>query len=203
MSGAYAAAAMPWLCTWAAENAWQCVFWTAPVPSEGATAARKSLTLVPSAALLATGHAAIMAAGAALRNAPGERSLLGSLLVDLPTGLNAGWMAAASGIGLTIAAKHGPEVLRGLATPTGGAGLIYALSAYGVAASVFFAAPQSLLVSLGYSAATAWACNGIAERPQVDPKVKKAARHGLWISAAGAALAVATCVGIAFRSKEA
>ena len=35
--------------------------------------------------------------------------LLGALPVDLPTGLNAGWLVAASGIGFMRAAQHGPS----------------------------------------------------------------------------------------------
>lgn len=194
-----AAAAMPWLATWACQSVWQAAYSTVPVPQESASKGRRALTLVPCAALLCGGHAAMMAAAGALRrDAGGARSLLGALLVDLPTGLNAGWMAAASGIGLTLAAQTGPKIVQSLATPTGGAALIYGLSSYGAAAAVAFAAPHSLLVSLGYSAATAWACDGISKKENVASRVKSAARHGFWISVAGAIVSL----GVAFAKSK-
>ena len=204
VAGPYAAAAVrPWLATWAAESVWQCTFWTAPTPSETATNTRKAITLVPSAGFLLAAHAAMMSACAALRkDTAGKRSLLGALLIDLPTGLNAGWLAAASGIGVTLAAQVGPGALRKVATPEGGAALVYGLAGYGAVAAVALAAPHSILVSLGYSAATAWACNGIAKRPAVAPKVKRAAKRGVWISAFGALLSLAVCNGFALKNKK-
>ena len=69
-------------------------------------------------------------------------------------------------------------------------------------APVLFASPHSILVSLGYSAATAWACNGIAKKPVVAPEVKKAARRGVWISALGALVSLAVYSGLSFKKRN-
>ena len=191
-----AAAGGAWLATWAAEVVWQGVFATAPIPASKAGNGRKLATLAPAAALLVSAHAAMASGGAALR-AAGARgaagpSLLGALLVDLPTGLNAGWLAAASGIGLTLAAQHGPGWTRRLATPEGGAALLTALSAYAAGMSAFLAsAPATAFVGAGYAFATAWACRGIQARPVCAPPVKRAARRGVWAAAAGLAAGLA------------
>ena len=112
--------------------------------------------------------------------------------MDLPTGLNAGWLAAASGIGLTLAAQHGPGWTRRLATPEGGAALLTALSAYAAGMSAFLAsAPATAFVGAGYAFATAWACRGIQARPVCAPPVKRAARRGVWAAAAGLAAGLA------------
>ena len=49
-------------------------------------------------------------------------------------------------------------------------------------------APHSLLVGVGYAAATAWACTGIAAKSGVAPQVAGAARRGALIAAAGGAV---------------
>ena len=187
-----AAAGGAWFATWAAELAWQAVFATAPVPASKAGDGRKLATLAPAATLLVAAHAGMVAGGAALR-AAGARgaaapSLLGALLVDLPTGLNAGWLAAASGIGLMLAAQHGPSWGRRLATPAGGAALLTALSAYAAGITAFLASvPATAFVGAGYACATAWACRGIEARPVCAPVIKKAARRGVWSAVAGLA----------------
>lgn len=194
LAGPYGAAATGWMTTWAAQSLWQAVFWAAPLEPKSTSVARRAVSLVPAAGLLATAHACMLSAGLALKREAAARSILGALLCDLPTGLNAGWLAAASGIGITIAARLGPAPVKALATPEGGAALVYGLSGYSVLASAMLASPQTLLVALGYSAATAWACNGIVNRPVVADKVKRAAKRGVWIAAAGAVVSVAVAL---------
>ena len=103
-----------------------------------------SATAVPSAALLVGAHAAMLSGALALRGAApgGGVNLLGALLVDLPTGLNAGWLAAASGIGLSLAARHapGPAAVRWLGSADGGAALVSAVSVYGAGIAAYVAA---------------------------------------------------------------
>ena len=182
-AGRAAAIGAPWLLTWMLENSWQGCFLTAPMPPASATRGRKLATSLPCAALLVGAHAAMMAAALNLRGSSTAvaASPLGALLVDFATGLNAGWLAAASGIGISLAASHAPTTaIRRLAEPRGAGWLLAALGTYGGCASAYLASsPHSLCVGAGYAAATAWACRGILGRQALAPQVARSARFGI------------------------
>lgn len=164
---ASAAIAPAWLAGWAAEIAWQLVFAQAPIPAVSATPSARLAVLAPASALLLLAQGSMLVAAFRLRNAlllhPSASPIAVSMLLALPTGLNAAWLAAASGIGLTLVAQVTPA-LDMLGTPRGGAallGLVVAAGA-GIAASLG-RSPATLGLGLGYAAATAWACFGMTK----------------------------------------
>ena len=191
--------ASAWLATWAFQCVWQFVFCNAPVPPETATAGAKLLVLAPAAVLLAAAWGSMLTACARLRFAPPApptgpgvvarvRALCAAAVVDLPTGLNAGWLAAASAIGATLVLQL---VAPGAAEPKGGAVLLGAVTGLGaVLSAVFGGSRRSLLVGLGYAAATGWACYGITKAKDVTGPVNAAAAHGMVFAAAGAVAAL-------------
>mmetsp|Transcript_40490 Transcript_40490/g.49103 ORF Transcript_40490/g.49103 Transcript_40490/m.49103 type:complete len:321 (-) Transcript_40490:563-1525(-) len=196
-----------WMQCWAAEVAWQFVFAQAPIPAESASQSSKLIVLVPSALLLIAAQASMLRAALKLRFSPSgggdepkNRVLqylhkgAGALLVDLPTGLNAGWLGAAAGIGVSLVAKEVP-FMQCLAHPCGAAMLVSAVSGGGALASaVLGSKPGSLLVGVGYAGATAWACFGITRSESVPPEVKAAAARGIWVAACGVAGALVGAV---------
>jgi hypothetical protein len=186
------AVAAGWFATWMLQNLWQGVFLTAPVPRQDGSPLRRLLTLVPSAVLIVGAHATMLTAALALRSAAAVSRpalLAATFLIDFPTGVNAGWLSAASGIGITLVAREVPS-LHWMASANGGACLLTALTLYGAAASAYLGA-DSLFTGLGYASAVAWACNGITRRDKVDPAVANAANRGIILAALGAAAAVA------------
>lgn len=199
-------AAGAWMGCWAAECVWQFVFAQAPIPASAASPATKLCVLIPAAALLFTAQGSMLRAAAQLRFAPPEddcpRTMAwyasraaGALFVDLPTGLNAGWLAAAAGIGTTLVAKNVPA-LSVVAEPRGGAMLLTAVSCAGALLSVVFGSKaKSMLVGVGYAAATAWACYGITKADGVSREVEAAAAQGITTAACGAAVAIGCALG--------
>ena len=143
-----------WLTTWACECAWQLVFAHAPLEDGKATGttAQKLAVFVPSL-LLAGGFATMVKAGSLIKGG----SAAESLLIALPTGINAAWLAAATGIGFTLVAQNTAPAL---ASPEAGAVLLG-----GVVAGACYAVPtflgRSAALGLGYGAATCWACFGM------------------------------------------
>mgnify|MGYP003314722761 FL=1 len=93
-----------WLTTWAFECAWQLVFANAPLEDGKAsgTTSQKLAIFVPSFFLLAGGFASMIRAGTLIKGGTAAESLL----VALPTGINAAWLAAATGIGFTLVAQN-------------------------------------------------------------------------------------------------
>jgi len=178
----------PWVATWLGECMWQGVFGVLPVPQEGSSAIRKLASLAPAAAILGAAHRQMLDAALALAGAPAG-GLVGTLVVDFPTGLNAGWLAAATGIGMTLVAQQVPP-LQSLASPEAGALLVGGLTAYGAAATISLAGSPA--TALGYAAATAWACRGIAsESAKTLPVVKTTAALCAWVAVAAGAFALA------------
>jgi len=165
---AASAAVVPaWLAGWAAEVAWQLVFALAPLPAASATPSQRLAVLAPASVLLLAAYGSMLAAALRLRHAlmsqPTSSPMAVSVLLALPTGLNAAWLAAASGIGFTLVAQVTPA-LKSLAKPQGGAVLLGVL----VAASAGIApmlgrTPRTLALGIGYAAATAWACFGMTK----------------------------------------
>ena len=165
-----------WLATWAFECAWQLVFAHAPLDDGKAsgTTSQKLAIFVPSFFLLAGGFATMVRAGSLIKGGTAAESLL----IALPTGINAAWLAAATGIGFTLVAQN---TYATLATPEAGAVLLG-----GVVAGACYAVPtflgRSAALGLGYGAATCWACFGMTkgDAPQV---VKDVATYGGYLVA--------------------
>ena len=188
---ASAAVAPAWVLAWAAEVLWQFCFATLPVPaSSGPPAAR--LAILTSALLcLLAAQAAMLVGAARLRRAlleDGRASPTAQLLLALPTAINAAWLAAASGIGLTLVAQ---QLSSPLATARGGAALLGAVVAGAGAAVLTLGRDRpTLALGAGYAAATAWACFGMT-RGDAPPAVRAVASAGIWVAAASGALAAA------------
>jgi hypothetical protein len=165
-----------WLATWAFECAWQLVFANAPLADGKATGttSQKLAVFVPSFFLLAGGFASMIKAGSLIRGGTAAEALL----VALPTGINAAWLAAATGIGFTLVAQNTAPAL---ASPEAGAVLLG-----GVVLGACYAVPtflgRSAALGLGYGAATCWACFGMTkgDSPQV---VKDVATYGGYLVA--------------------
>ena len=165
-----------WLTTWACECAWQLVFAQAPLEDGKATGttSQKLAVFVPSFFLLAGGFATMVRAGSLIRGGTAAEALL----VALPTGINAAWLAAATGIGFTLVAQNTAPAL---ASPEAGAVLLG-----GVVLGACYAVPtflgRSAALGLGYGAATCWACFGMTkgDSPQV---VKDVATYGGYLVA--------------------
>mmetsp|Transcript_27642 Transcript_27642/g.76491 ORF Transcript_27642/g.76491 Transcript_27642/m.76491 type:complete len:292 (+) Transcript_27642:85-960(+) len=194
-SAASIAIAPMWLSTWAAEVAWQLVFANVPIPPKQASESQRLLVLAPASVLLLTAYGSMLTAAFRLRQAltahPAANSLAVSVLLAFPSGLNAGWLAAASGIGLTLVAQLTP--LQALAKPVGGATLLGFLVAAGAAlAPTLGHTPSTLALGLGYATATAWACYGMTKGDSPDV-VKSVAGIGVMVAivSGGAALSVA------------
>jgi hypothetical protein len=172
-----------WLTTWACECAWQLVFAQAPLADGKAagTTSQKLAVFVPSFFLLAGGFATMVRAGSLIRGGTAAEALL----LALPTGINAAWLAAATGIGFTLVAQNTAPAL---ATPEAGAVLLG-----GVVAGACYAVPtfigRSAALGLGYGAATCWACFGMTkgDSPQV---VKDVATYGGYLVAVVSAAAL-------------
>ena len=194
-----------WSATWLAENLWQAAFLSLPIPAADGSSVRRLAGLVPAAVLLLRAHVSMVCAGLAIRSVaeaaaaglsppPFAEPAIAAPLVSLPTGINAGWLAAASGIGVTLVAQDVPG-LRWLATGRGAASVVDAVSLYGAALVPYLGAYRdSLMVGLGYALATGWALIFIRNRPGVDRNVADAATRGLWLTGAGAFTAIAMCV---------
>jgi hypothetical protein len=76
------------------------------------TPLRRLLTLVPCLVLLVGSYATMLSAALALRSAAAVSCpaiSAATFFIDFPTGLNAGWLAAAAGIGVTYVAHTGPQ----------------------------------------------------------------------------------------------
>jgi len=169
------AVAPAWLCTWFAESAWLLLFARMPVPPEKAGRKEKLAVLLPCQCLLFTGQVGMWAAAFRLRWALADSlpapSLARAAIVDFPTGLNAGWLGAAAGIGMLMTCQQVP-VLKGLNTPTGGAALVGAVAICNLGACIGFGGA----LGLGYGFVTAWACRGISKNERLSPMVRRVAR---------------------------
>lgn len=173
-----------WLGTWAAECAWQLVFCQLPLNPTAASTNQKLKLLAPAAGLLLTAQAGMVAAALRLRNSVDEThsTVLRSILVDFPTGLNAGWLGAASGIGLSLVFQQIPA-LSELTTPKGSAFLVALVASAGSAAALTLGSGHTPGIGVGFAGATSWACYGISKSSTAPPMVKRVARGFMFISA--------------------
>lgn len=195
-----AAVAPCWLAAWAFEVAWQLVFCLAPRPAARASPADRLSVLVPAAVCLLGAQAAMLAGAARLRQAlllddseTAASHAAVALFLALPTGLNAAWLAAASGIGLSLVAQLLPPLTP---TPRGAAGLLSLVISGGAVAAPALAARGGGLgafaLAAGYALATAWACFGMTKGDAPPPAVKAVAAVGVKVAAASGAMALAT-----------
>lgn len=184
-----------WMATWACEVVWQLVFASVPLPAKSADDQRKLVSLVPAAGMLVAAHTNMVAAAWRLTEYEFDSSILRACFVDFPTGLNAGWLAAATGIGITLVAQHIPAAKQTLAGPNAGAVLVGLLTAYGTATTLALssAVPGA---ALGYAAATGIACMGIEARETHAERVRRTAGTCKWIALASGV------VGIGLRIAE-
>jgi len=173
-----------WLGTWAAECAWQFVFCQLPLNPTAAPASQKLKLLVPAAGLLLAAQAGMVAAALRLRSSVDEAhsTLLRSILVDFPTGLNAGWLGAASGIGLSLLFQQIPA-LSAFTTPKGSGLLVAGVASAGMVATLTLGSGHTPGVGLGFAGATSWACYGISKSDTAPPEVKQVARGFMKASA--------------------
>mmetsp|Transcript_11038 Transcript_11038/g.25259 ORF Transcript_11038/g.25259 Transcript_11038/m.25259 type:complete len:295 (+) Transcript_11038:83-967(+) len=192
---AVTAIAVPWVVTWLFECLWQFAFFTAPVPASSASDSRRLLTLLPAAVLLVTAYASMLSAGIRLRMRELEEGsgvcpqLISAVVIDLPTGINAGWLAAASGIGVTLVLQI---ICPNFASEQGGANLVTGLSILAaIVVVVVGSSLKSFFAGLGYAAVTAWACFGITRADEVPSVVEEAATRGIYIAAAAVVVAAA------------
>jgi hypothetical protein len=172
-----------WLATWTFECAWQLVFAHAPLEDGKATGttSQKLAVFVPSFFLLAGGFASMIKAGSLIKGGTAAEALL----VALPTGINAAWLAAATGIGFTLVAQNTAPAL---ASPEAGAALLGSV-VLGACYAVPMFLGRSAALGLGYGAATCWACFGMTkgDSPQV---VKTVATYGGYLVAVVSAAAL-------------
>merc|ERR1719296_30962 len=150
-----------------------------PVPAEKASRREKLVVLLPCQGLLFAALAGMTAAASRLRATllagPAEGAATARMaLVDFPTGLNAAWLGAASGVGLMMTCQQLP-VLRGLTSPGGSAALLGSVALGNLSACVLFGQSAPAL-SLGYGLATSWACHGIGRNDTLPPTVRRSAR---------------------------
>lgn len=155
------AVAPAWIATWTAENLWQLVFSRFPLKPSIASPKEKLALMVPSAVLLLSALAGMVWAALRLRDTPTEGpGWQRAVLVDFPTGLNGGWLGAASGIGLSMMLQQIPATA-GLTTPAGSAVLLGAVASAGSAMALFLGGGSSPGLGIGWALATSWACFGI------------------------------------------
>ena len=187
------AVAVPWLCAWFCECVWQVAFASLPVGSDGrasGTAGERLVILAPCLVALAGAQTSMLRAcrRAKAAAAVGAVGRLEAAFLALPTGINAAWLAAASGIGLSLVAQiAAPPV----ASPAGGAACLACIVSAAAALAFYGArAGGSRALGLGYAGATCWACYGMA-KGAAPREVKTVARAGLALVAAAAVAAVA------------
>ncbi|EKX35516.1 hypothetical protein GUITHDRAFT_155474 [Guillardia theta CCMP2712] len=94
-----AAVCKPWLMMWAAQNLWQLVFVHAPL-SQNAPASSQLAIFVPCSFFLCAAYASGLEACRRLRKV--ESNVASTLFLRLPSAINAGWLSAASCIGIAL-----------------------------------------------------------------------------------------------------
>jgi hypothetical protein len=173
-----------WVAMWTAQNLWQLVFAHTPlVPNPSYISLGR--VFLPCSVLLVSAWAAGLSSCRRLQ-AQQVRSHAAGLLVALPSGINTGWLSAASCIGVAlvgqcVAGSPGalnatgvPLLLAGAAT----AGGLLALQQWGAG-----------YTGLGYAGAVAWALRAVAintANPVSTPEVRSTALAGACLIGAGA-----------------
>mmetsp|Transcript_30832 Transcript_30832/g.69220 ORF Transcript_30832/g.69220 Transcript_30832/m.69220 type:complete len:305 (-) Transcript_30832:184-1098(-) len=184
-----------WVSAWAAECAWQFTFAALPMPAKGASVGRRLVVLIPASLFLLAAQAAMLTGCVRLRDAltedKGRGSILATCLLCIPTAANAAWLAAASGIGLSLVAQLLPSPFSALATEPGAAALLALVTGGAVFLTPWLGGTRATLgLGLGYGAATAWACFGMGHG-DAPPAVKAVALGSLCGMGVSTALTVA------------
>ena len=167
----------PWFVMWACQNLWQLVFSRTPLTPNPSYLSIGQI-FVPCAILLVSAWGAGLSSCRRLQ-ASGVRSHAAGLLVALPSGINSGWLSAASCIGLALVGQSlagSPEALNATGIPlilagTATAGGLLALQQWGAG-----------YVGLGYAGAVAWALRAIAVNTSngvSTPEVRSTALAGV------------------------
>eukprot|EP00960_Hanusia_phi_P062189 765080-Hanusia_phi.AAC.2 len=116
-----AAVCKPWLLMWTAQNLWQLVFVHAP-QSQSAPVSSQLAVFLPCSFFLCAAYASALEACRRLKEV--ESNAASSLFLRLPSAINAGWLSAASCIGVALVGQSiagGKEEL-GAALPVALAG---------------------------------------------------------------------------------
>eukprot|EP00434_Breviolum_minutum_P004260 symbB.v1.2.003755.t1/scaffold207.1/size268535/2 len=165
-----------WFGTWFWQNCWQITFVSLPLTDFENKKEKIFRLLLGCALQLLAAQSSMTVTGQQLR-ALEESSLLRTALLDFPSGLNAGWLGAASGIGVSLALQHWPR--GNWITPNRGAILLSTICGYGATVVLTLGQGNSYGFGLGYSLATSWACFGLTKATTAPEVVRKVARGGM------------------------
>eukprot|EP00438_Fugacium_kawagutii_P028686 Skav214064 [mRNA] locus=scaffold2017:787667:794505:+ [translate_table: standard] len=165
-----------WFATWIWQNCWQATFVSLPLKDLGHRKDKIFRTLFACAFQLLAAQSSMTVTASRLRSLE-ETSWLRTAVLDFPSGLNAGWLGAASGIGVSLALQHWPRGNRmGL---KGSAALLGAVCCYGAVVTASLGRGDTWGFGLGYCVATSWACFGLTKAELTSNLVKKVARGGM------------------------
>lgn len=187
-----------WVVTWILQNAWQIVFLTLPMNPSIASTNRKLASLVPASGLLLGAHFFMVRSALATRETNAASDITTDITRNFASGLNAGWLAAASGVGLaliageiiarTVGNKERRKYRDGI-----GSLLVLTVATYGTLSSAYLGAhTRSAITGAGYAMAISWACYGITRREQSLSGVRGVSALGMYASAV-------TCVACIVR----
>lgn len=146
----------PWLGMWMCQNLWQLVFSRTPLVPNPSYIAQGQI-FVPCCILLLGAWGCGVAACHRLTRG-GVQSHTAGVLVALPSAINAGWLSAASCIGIALVMQSiagGPEALNG----TGAPHILAAAATTGAVVALYKCGAG--YVGLGYAGAVAWALRAI------------------------------------------
>ena len=147
------------------------------------------MSLLPAAICLIGAHDAMRRGGHDIATESDANIDLTTRIVrDFPTGLNAGWLAFASGIGiyLVVAEILGPRQMSRRLRDVLGASLVTAVSVYGFASRSN--SSRTMFYDAGYALASAWACYGIIRRDEkqfTGPMIRWVAKIGCSLGVGG------------------
>ena len=180
------AVGVPWLATWFFECAWQLVFAQLPLPASSGSPSTRLGLLVPAAGLLLAAEASMLWAAKRVVASASAATASERALLAVPTAINAAWLGAAAGIGVSLVAKELGSPLGG---PAGGAALLAAVVALAHVVLLWSVA-SCRPFAVAHAAATCWACFGMTKGDAPD-EVKTVATYG---GAILAAVAVVACL---------
>lgn len=168
-----------WFGTWIWQNCWQACFVSLPLADKSRK--DKIFRTLLACALQLLAAQSCMTVTAQRLNGLEETSGLRSAVLDFPSGLNAGWLGAASGIGVSLALQYWP---RGdWTTPNRSAVLLSTVCCYGAGMTLALGQGNSWGFGLGYCLATSWACFGLTKAETSPEVVKKVAKVGMGVFA--------------------
>ncbi|EGB08748.1 hypothetical protein AURANDRAFT_71566 [Aureococcus anophagefferens] len=194
------AVAGPWLAGWCFECAWQLVFASLPIPASDGDKATKLGILVPAAVLLLSAFSSFLVAAARVAEAYGAASDAEKALLAAPTGINAAWLSAAAGIGLSLVLQLAAPALAG---PRGAAALLaLVLALAGYVVPRFVKRDRAPALGLAYAGAACWACFGVT-RGDVPDAVRYVAHYGGIVLAVVAAAALSGSLALRPRPGKA